>query len=203
MTDTVSISGRVVADPENIIFENGGQKASFRLASTQRRQDPQSKEWSDAYTNFYQVGCYRGLAEHVLASIRKGEPVLVSGRLRVRTYTRQDGSFGTSIEIDAEHVGHDLRFGSSRFARSYRADADEQRTRAAEEPAPGSPEAVFGNAPSGPEVDPDFARVGGGFGEDLPPRGEREATVEEPGEETDEDLDDVDLATGELGAPAA
>lgn len=90
---------------------------SFRLASNQRRYDRAKAAWVDGDTNWYTVTSFRQLGTHVASSVHKGERVIVSGRLRIRDWESGEKN-GTTIEIDAEAVGHDLTWGRSSFTRS-------------------------------------------------------------------------------------
>lgn len=98
-----------------------GQVASFRLAATPRRFNPQTGEWSDDTTQWFTVNAWRALGEHCAASLRRSDPVVVVGRLRAQSWTNSAGVEMTSYEIDAQSVGHDLNRGSSTFTRAQRA----------------------------------------------------------------------------------
>ena len=96
---------------------------SFRLASSQRRYDRTQQRWIDADTNWYTVSCFRGLATNAAGSVVKGDRVMVTGRLKIRDWENTDRS-GTTVEIDAENVGHDLFWGTSTFTRTLTSSAD-------------------------------------------------------------------------------
>jgi single-strand DNA-binding protein len=117
MPDTLTITGLVATTPRHLVTSEGLPITSFRLASTQRRYDRGKGSWIDAETNWYTVTCFRQLAINVVASIAKGQRVLVSGRLRVRDWQSGDRA-GTTVEIDADAVGHDLAWGTSVYTRS-------------------------------------------------------------------------------------
>ena len=95
--------------------------ASFRVACTPRRFNRRTETWSDGTTQWYSVTAWRGLGENCAASLRRGDPVVVSGRLELRPYVNGNGVEVTSLEIDAAHVGHDLARGTSVFTRTPRA----------------------------------------------------------------------------------
>lgn len=116
MSDTITVTGVVATEPRQSVH-NGLEIASFRLASTARRQDPATQQWVDGATNWYTVSAFRRLAGNVAASIHKGQRVVVTGRLRVREWQAGDKS-GTSVEIDADSLGHDLLWGTSTFSRT-------------------------------------------------------------------------------------
>jgi single-strand DNA-binding protein len=90
---------------------------SFRLASTQRRFDRSQEKWIDGETNWYTVTAFRQLALNSNASLDKGQRVIVTGRLKIREWENGEKS-GTTIEIEAESIGHDLSWGTANFTRS-------------------------------------------------------------------------------------
>jgi single-strand DNA-binding protein len=109
MFDTqVTVVGNLVADPRLTETKDGQPIASFRLASTPRRFDRASGEWKDGDTLFTSVTCWRSLAENVHLSLRKGNSVIVIGRLSVRPYETKDGEKRQSVDIDAMAVGPEL-----------------------------------------------------------------------------------------------
>ncbi|WP_439592574.1 single-stranded DNA-binding protein [Microbacterium sp.] len=117
MSDTITITGNVATTPEFKRSAAGLPIATFRVGSSQRKYDRESGTWSETGTNWYQVSAFRGLAEHAFASLRKGERVIVTGRLRVRQWengTKQ----GTSVDIEADAVGHDLLWGTTVFTKT-------------------------------------------------------------------------------------
>lgn len=116
MTDTITLTGVVATTPRSLRTAEGLAITSFRLASAQRRRDRTTGTWSDGETNWYTVTCFRSLAENAARSVGKGERVVVSGRLRVRPWESGEKS-GTSVEVDADAVGHDLAWGCSTFTR--------------------------------------------------------------------------------------
>ncbi|GAA2172732.1 single-stranded DNA-binding protein [Agrococcus versicolor] len=137
MTDRITIEGTAGSTPQLRTIPSGRQVANLRVASTLRRQDPATGQWSDAGTNWYSVAVWGDLAAHVVDSIRQGDPVLVTGRLRIATWG--DGERpGTTVEIDADAIGHSLRFGTTSFQRRSRAAAETAEAPAA--PGNGAPE---------------------------------------------------------------
>ena len=126
MTDTISLTGLVATTPKHIVTATGLTITSFRFASTQRRFDRGEQKWVDGDTNWYTVATFRQLAVNVVASVQKGQRVIITGRLRVRDWATDD-KHGTNVEIDADAVGHDLSWGTTVFTRSTAAavaDAD-------------------------------------------------------------------------------
>jgi single-strand DNA-binding protein len=117
---TVSVVGNVASD---VVFRkvgNGTSLSSFRLASSTRYYDKARREWADGSTTWFTVFCFRECAEHVSSSLSKGDPVVVTGRLTAREWEKE-GRRGTSLEIEAKHLGHDLSRGSTAFKRRVRA----------------------------------------------------------------------------------
>jgi len=119
MNETITITGNVATDPQHKRSEGGVAITTFRVASGQRRYDKNAGAWVDAATNWYTVSTYRSLADHAFDSLRKGDRVLLTGRLRVRDWDT-GAKKGTTVEIDAEAIGHDLLWGISRFEKDRR-----------------------------------------------------------------------------------
>ena len=94
----------------------GGTVSAFRLACTPRVRG-KGGEYSDGNTTWIDVTCFRTLATHVAASIRKGDPVIVMGRLRTSVW-QKDGQTRERIGLEAETVGHDLSRGTAIFRRA-------------------------------------------------------------------------------------
>ena len=112
MTDLISLTGLVATTPRHITTSEGLAITSFRLASSQRRYDRAAQRWIDGDTNWYTVSAFRGLAQNSATSISKGDRVIVTGRVRIRDWENTDRS-GTTVEIEAESLGHDLTWGTA------------------------------------------------------------------------------------------
>ncbi len=119
----VFLAGYVARDPKFRTTTNGISCASLRVGYTPRRVDRETGEWSDGATSFVTVVCWRTLAENVAICLRKGEPVLVKGRLQVRPYEK-DGTARVAVEIEASSIGHDLARGVANFRRSLRSSGE-------------------------------------------------------------------------------
>ena len=126
MTDTIALTGIVATTPRHLVTSSGLAITSFRLACRQRRFDRVKNAWVDADTNWYTVSSFRQLAHNVEQSVHKGEPVLVTGRLRIRDW-ENEGRSGTSVEVEADAVGHNLTWGTTALVRSIAPSAVEQR----------------------------------------------------------------------------
>ncbi|GAW52274.1 MULTISPECIES: single-stranded DNA-binding protein [unclassified Nocardioides] len=92
--------------------------AAFRVAATPRRYSRKTGSWEDSPTQWYSVSAWRGLADNCAGSLRRGDPVVVHGRLTVSVWLNAQGIEVTSFEVDATMVGHDLSRGTSRFTRT-------------------------------------------------------------------------------------
>ena len=117
MTELVTISGLVATTPRHLITQDGLPITSFRLASSHRRFDREQNKWIDGETNWFTITGFRQLAINLSTSVQKGERVIVSGRLKIRDWDNGERA-GTSVEVEAEHVGHDLFWGTSVFTRT-------------------------------------------------------------------------------------
>jgi len=115
--ETLSVSGLVATTPRHLVTQDGLPITSFRLASSQRRYDKAQNKWVDGETNWYTITSFRQLAVNVSQSINKGDRIAIQGRIRVRDWDNGDRS-GTSVEIEAIHVGHDLAWGVSSYTRN-------------------------------------------------------------------------------------
>ncbi|MCX4880874.1 MULTISPECIES: single-stranded DNA-binding protein [unclassified Streptomyces] len=115
---TICAVGNVATQP---VFRElaSGPSARFRLAVTTRYLDREKNEWTDGHTNFFTVWANRHLALNVTSSLNVGDPVIVQGRLKVRSETRE-GQSRTSADLDAVSIGHDLSRGTSAFRRTGR-----------------------------------------------------------------------------------
>jgi len=167
----VTVCGNVASDVRFVRTDHELAIASFRLASTDRRYE-RGKGWVDGETIYLTVTCFRALAEHVASSVSKGQPVIVTGRLRVRTW-KKDERQGLSVEVEAQGVGHDLARGTSMFRRAERPVAT----------PPGRPEAdelVVEVESEGQVPEP------GGREGQVPEPGGREVQVPESGGRDDE-----------------
>jgi len=112
----VTISGNVVGDPVARATKANVPFLTFRVASNVRRVDFKTGEYIDAGTNFVNVTAFRSLGVNLANSLKKGEPVLVYGRMRINQWVNGERS-GTTVEIDAYNVGHDLTWGQTKFVK--------------------------------------------------------------------------------------
>lgn len=117
MSDTITITGLVATTPRHILTSEGLSITSFRLASAQRRFDRSQDRWIDVETNWYTITTFRQLALNCSISVEKGQRVVVTGRLRIREWDTGE-RVGTTVEVEADSVGHDLFWGTARFSRT-------------------------------------------------------------------------------------
>lgn len=112
---TVTVTGWVGGTPKEISGD-GVAFTSFRVSVAERRFDPRTQEWGDGPTEWFRVKAWRDLARNVAESVRKGDPVVVTGRLRTEEWQSEDGTHAGFV-IEADAVGHDLSLGASSFRR--------------------------------------------------------------------------------------
>ncbi|CAN5313311.1 hypothetical protein BH09ACT5_BH09ACT5_00910 [soil metagenome] len=117
MPDTITITGLVATAPRHIMTSEGLSITSFRLASSQRKFDRSTERWIDGDTNWYTITSFRQLALNCATSVEKGQRVLVTGRLRIREWDNGE-RIGTTVDVEAESIGHDLMWGTASFSRS-------------------------------------------------------------------------------------
>jgi len=148
MSDTILIRGFTASDPALSTLPNGVPVVNFRLASTPRWQDA-TGTWKEGTTNWYTVKAYRRLAQNIATSIEKGQPLVVSGRQRISRWNREDGTQGTTVEVDALGIGHDLNYGTSTFARTVekRTVNEGSMQGAPQQGMPGAPQQGMPGAP--------------------------------------------------------
>lgn len=117
MSELISVAGLVATTPRHLVTQDGLPITSFRLASSQRRFDRSQNKWIDGETNWFTVTGFRQLAINASTSVSKGDRIMVAGKLRVRDWDNGERA-GTSVEIEAEAIGHDLSWGSAVFTRT-------------------------------------------------------------------------------------
>lgn len=116
----ITVVGNLTADPELKYVGSGTPVASFTVASTPRTFNRNTNEWEDGEALFIRCSVWRDYAENVTESLSKGMRVLVQGRLQIRNYQRQDGSQGTSVEMQVDEVGPSLRYATAQVTKINR-----------------------------------------------------------------------------------
>jgi single-strand DNA-binding protein len=117
MTEQFTVRGYVATDPESRNLPDGTVVVAFRLASTPRWYDAEARNWRDGHTNWLTVQAFRTLGLNALASVKKGQPVVVVGKLKVRFWEGEHGR-NTAVDVDAVSIGHDLALGTACFQRT-------------------------------------------------------------------------------------
>src|SRR5687768_14374059 len=116
----ITVVGNLTSDPELKFTPSGAAVANFTVASTPRTFDKQTNEWKDGDPLFIRCDAWRQMAENVAESLQKGQRVVVTGSLRVRNFERQDGSKGTSVEMNVDEVGPSLKWATAKVTKTSR-----------------------------------------------------------------------------------
>jgi single-strand DNA-binding protein len=117
---TITVIGNLTSDPELRFTPSGSAVANFTIASTPRTFDRQSNEWKDGETLFLRASIWREAAENVAESLTKGTRVIVSGRLKSRTYDTKEGEKRTVMELEVDEIGPSLRYANAKVNRTQR-----------------------------------------------------------------------------------
>lgn len=119
--DTViTVVGNLTADPELRFTPSGAAVANFTVASTPRTFDRQTNEWKDGEALFMRCNIWRDAAENVAESLTKGSRVIVSGRLKQRSYETREGEKRTVVELEVDEIGPSLRYATAKVNRASR-----------------------------------------------------------------------------------
>jgi len=117
---TLTIIGNLTNDPELRFTPSGAAVANFTVASTPRTFDRQANEWKDGETLFMRCSVWRDAAENVAESLQRGSRVLVTGRLKSRSYETKEGEKRTVVELEVDEVGPSLRYATAKVAKTSR-----------------------------------------------------------------------------------
>jgi single-strand DNA-binding protein len=155
----ITVIGNLTADPELRFTPGGHAVANFTVASTPRQFNRQTNEWDDGETLFLRAALWRDPAENVAESLTKGMRVIVTGRLKSRTYETKEGEKRTVIELEVDEIGPSLRYAMAKVMRKARPD----------QVAGGGFQPAGGTAAAGPPQDDPWANPGstanaGGWG---------------------------------------
>ena len=118
---TITMIGNLVDDPELRFTPSGAAVAKFRVASTPRYLDKQTNEWKDGESLFLQCQIWPQAAENVAESLTKGMRVILSGRLKQRSYETKEGEKRTVFEVEVDEVGPSLRNATAKVTKTQRA----------------------------------------------------------------------------------
>lgn len=116
----ITLIGNLTDDPELRFTPSGAAVAKFRVASTPRYLDKQSGEWKDGEALFLTCNVWRQAAEHVAESLQRGTRVIVSGRLKQRTYETREGEKRTVFEVEVDEIGPSLRYATAKVQKMSR-----------------------------------------------------------------------------------
>jgi single-strand DNA-binding protein len=117
VTDTnITIVGNLTADPDLKYVSGDKAVANFTIASTPRKFDATTKEWVDGDTLFMRASLWKEAAENAADSLRKGQRVIVTGRLKQRSYEK-DGQTRSVVELEAEEIGPSLRYATAQVSK--------------------------------------------------------------------------------------
>jgi single-strand DNA-binding protein len=133
---TVTAIGTIGTDPNYVHTAEGAHITSFRLAVTERRFDEKERTWKDTDTSWLTVTAFKQLALNVKESLHKGDRILVTGRARLRDWQDDKGRSGTTLNVVADALGHDLLWGTTEYRRRQPSAAAVDGSGAAPEPVP-------------------------------------------------------------------
>jgi single-strand DNA-binding protein len=164
----ITIAGNLVDDPELRFTPAGQPVARFRVASTPRFKDNATGEWKDGDSLFLTCNVWRQAAENVAESLTRGMRVIVSGRLRQRSYETREGDKRTVYEVEVDDVGPSLRNASAKVNRMARTGPGGGYGQGGQG-AGGRPSGGQGGGYGGGDADPWAADGQGGGYSDEPP----------------------------------
>ncbi len=119
--DTViTVIGNLTADPELRFTPSGAAVANFTVASTPRTFDRQTNEWKDGEALFLRCNIWREAAENVAESLTRGARVIVSGRLKQRSFETREGEKRTVVELEVDEIGPSLRYATAKVNKASR-----------------------------------------------------------------------------------
>src|SRR6201981_752536 len=157
----ITISGNLVDDPELRFTPAGQPVARFRVASTPRFLDRNTNEWKDGDSLFLSCNVWRQAAENVAESLQRGMRVIVSGRLRQRSYETKEGEKRPVYEIEVDEVGPSLRNASAKVTKSSRSTGGGGFSGG---PSGGGGTSGYGGSGGRPAADDPWASDAGGDG---------------------------------------
>ena len=157
----ITVVGNLTADPELRFTPSGAAVANFTVASTPRMFDRQTNEWKDGEALFLRCNVWRQAAENVAESLTRGARVVVTGRLKQRSFETKEGEKRSVIELEVDEIGPSLRYATATVAKAARSGG---------RPQGGS--GGTGNGSGGADggsADPWAVPVGAGAGAEEPP----------------------------------
>jgi single-strand DNA-binding protein len=163
---TITVIGNLTDDPELRFTPSGAAVAKFRIASTPRFLDKASGEWKDGEPLFLACNIWRQAAEHVAESLQRGARVIVSGRLRQRTYDTKEGEKRTVMELEVDEIGPSLKYATAKVQKMARSSGGDSGSGGGQGGAPARGGA--GDDPWSTAAPASKATGGGTFEEDPP-----------------------------------
>jgi single-strand DNA-binding protein len=168
---TITVVGNLTADPELRFTPSGAAVANFTVASTPRIYDRQSGEWKDGEALFLRCNIWREAAENVAESLTRGARVIVTGRLKQRSFETREGEKRTVVEVEVDEIGPSLRYATAKVNKASRSGGGGggfgSGSRPAPAPAPAAPQASSGSGDDPWGSAPASGSFGGG--DDEPP----------------------------------
>jgi single-strand DNA-binding protein len=119
----ITVVGNLTDDPDLRFTPSGAAVANFTVASTPRFFDKQTNEWKDGDALFLRCSIWRQAAENVAESLHRGSRVIVSGRLRQRSYETREGEKRTVVELDVDEIGPSLKYATAKLTKTTRSGA--------------------------------------------------------------------------------
>jgi single-strand DNA-binding protein len=168
---TITVVGNLTADPELRFTPSGAAVANFTVASTPRIFDRQSSEWKDGEALFLRCNIWREAAENVAESLTRGSRVIVTGRLKQRSFETREGEKRTVFEVEVDEIGPSLRYATAKVNKASRSGGGGGGFGSGSRPAP-APASAPAEASGGSGDDPwGSAPASGSFGggDDEPP----------------------------------
>jgi single-strand DNA-binding protein len=117
---TITVVGNLTADPELRFTPSGAAVANFTVASTPRMFDRQTNEWKDGEALFLRCNIWREAAENVAESLTRGSRVIVSGRLKQRSFETREGEKRTVVELEVDEIGPSLKYATAKVNKASR-----------------------------------------------------------------------------------
>jgi single-strand DNA-binding protein len=148
---TITVVGNLTADPELRFTPSGAAVANFTVASTPRIYDRQSGEWKDGEALFLRCNIWREAAENVAESLTRGARVVVTGRLKQRSFETREGEKRTVMEVEVDEIGPSLRYATAKVNKASRS---------------GGGGGGFGSGGGSRQAPAQAAQAGGAAGED-------------------------------------
>ena len=153
---TLTITGNLVDDPELRFTPSGQPVAKFRVASTPRYRDNATGEWKDGDSLFLTCNVWRQAAENVAESLTRGMRVIITGRLRQRSYETKEGEKRTVYEVEVDELGPSLRNASAKVTKAARSNGSGGQAAAAQ------------GSSGGKDADPWASSAPGGYSDEPP-----------------------------------